>query len=111
MTTKIGPMSFYFFLTSKLIIFSQPIKSENSIAETIKICLGKFQDLFVESEDDENYDLDVFTILKTLISVFREECEIYISKYKIVPLMIQFINLEVDDVRIHFVIYFKGKRF
>jgi hypothetical protein len=30
MTTKIGPMSFYFFLTSKLIIFSQPIKSENS---------------------------------------------------------------------------------
>jgi hypothetical protein len=71
------------------------------VLESIKICVAKLKDLLVEppEETDDVSDLEVFTILKTLIAVFREDCEIYISKYKIVPLMIQFIKLEVDEVR------------
>jgi hypothetical protein len=77
------------------------------MVESIKICFEKLQDLLVEPDESDNtHDLDVFTILKMLIALFREDCEIYISKYKIVPLMIQFVNLEVDEVRFHFEIQF-----
>jgi hypothetical protein len=77
------------------------------MVESIKICVVKLQDLLSEPEEtDEIDEMEVFTILKTLIALFREDCEIYISKYKIVPMMIQFLNLEVDEVRIHVLIQF-----
>jgi hypothetical protein len=58
------------------------------INETIKLCLKGLNEIL---EDPEECNLEVFTLLASVISTFQGECEIYISKYKIVRLMVQFL--------------------
>jgi hypothetical protein len=72
--------------------------------ETIKLAVIRITDFLIWPEDYWTVDeeLKIFTLLNTFIAVFWEDCEIYISKYKIVSLMINFMTQRNEDVRISF---------
>jgi hypothetical protein len=72
--------------------------------ETIKLAVIGITDFLIWPENHWTVDneWEIFTLLKTLIAVFREDCEIYVSKYKIVSLMINFMTQRTGDVKISF---------
>jgi hypothetical protein len=73
------------------------------MSETIKLTMVRITDVcHVPESGWIEDDLEAFLLLKSLIAVFREDCEIYISKYKIVSLMINFMTQRNGDVRISF---------
>jgi hypothetical protein len=64
----------------------------------MKICVKRLEDLLEDDlVDFELVDFDAFHLLNTLIEYFGEECELYISKYKIIEVLDKciFMNPEV----------------
>jgi hypothetical protein len=62
------------------------------ISKAIKSCVNRIMNCTSEEIDS------VFKFLLRLIELFGDECEIYISKYKVVPLTIQIINFDADSI-------------
>jgi hypothetical protein len=62
------------------------------ISKAIKSCANRIMNSTSEEIDS------VFKFLIRLIELFGDECEIYISKYKVVPLTIQIINFNTDSI-------------
>jgi hypothetical protein len=69
----------------KILIF---MKNEYKpfMSETIKICAIRLNECLNEPEKQMPHYL---AVLKYLVQYFRDECELYISKYKLVDLVIQ----------------------
>jgi hypothetical protein len=68
------------------------------LGKTMKICANRLEDLLLEDdlELSESIDFDVFHLLNTLIDNFGEECELYISKYKIIEVLDKCMFLDPD---------------
>jgi hypothetical protein len=87
-----------YFLRFEKIVKSLKFDFKPWLGETIKICIREISEEFELLEDLESNDLEFFHLFITLIILFGERCEMYISKYNVVDLMITFLEMELTVI-------------
>jgi hypothetical protein len=100
----------YPFLFFENIINSMKLEFKPWMPQTIKLVVLRINELLNVDSDINDDELRAFTILNTLITLFKEDCEIYVSKYKVVESMLIFIDqkFHIKGVRDYF--EFKSSR-
>jgi hypothetical protein len=65
--------------------------------EIIKFSVERITEL-LDKPNPEVDEIEVFNLLSNMIAVFRDDCEIYISKFKFVPLLLRFLTPNHEGV-------------
>jgi hypothetical protein len=108
---KVMDKAFKFFEIScdaphfEKIIKSLKFEFKPWLGETFKLCINKMNEN-TDFDDESDYS-EFFTMLNTLIEIFKKDCEVYISKYKLVDLMINYLKLDIDKLVITFFLFSK----
>jgi hypothetical protein len=86
------------YLSLCVIISFMKYEFRSWIQETLEFCILSFGKL-IELDTDT---MLISKIMKSLTLIFPDECEAFISKHKIVPWMLEWMNIDLNCVRISF---------